>query len=88
MMFVQGSGVMKPIDKIVARTFDEDVMTAAAVVEKLFDAFIPGFVAEFAPDEAELAGAFLEAALSEGDALDSAIDLENTIVRRNGAGRE
>ncbi len=42
--------------------------------EKLFDAEIPGFQAEFDPDEAEHLGAFIEDALSEQDALDSSTD--------------
>ncbi len=42
--------------------------------EKLFDAEIPGFQAEFDPHEAERLGAFTEDALSEEDALDSHID--------------
>jgi hypothetical protein len=45
-----------------------------AIREKLADALIPGFQAEFDPDEAELVGAFQEDALSEQDALDSAVD--------------
>jgi hypothetical protein len=42
--------------------------------EKLLDAEIPGFQAEFDPLEAERLGAFTEDALSEQDALDSTID--------------
>jgi hypothetical protein len=42
--------------------------------EKLFDAEIPGFQAEFDPIEAERLGAFIEDALSEQDALDSSSD--------------
>ena len=34
----------------------------------------PGFEVEFDPEEAELAGAFVEDALSEQDALDSSPD--------------
>ena len=47
-----------------------------ALREKLLDALVPGFAAEFDPDEAQRAGAFAEDALSEADAADSAIDLE------------
>jgi len=47
-----------------------------ALSEKLLDALVPGFAAEFDPDEAQRAGAFAEDALSEADAADSAIDLE------------
>lgn len=42
--------------------------------EKLADAEIPGFQAEFDPIEAERLGAFIEDALSEQDALDSSSD--------------
>jgi len=44
------------------------------IQEKLLDAEIPGFQAEFDPSEAERLGAFTEDALSEQDALDSTID--------------
>ena len=44
------------------------------IQEKLLDAEIPVFQAEFDPLEAERLGAFKEDALSEEDALDSAID--------------
>lgn len=45
------------------------------IQEKLLDAEIPGFQAEFYPLEAERLGAFTEDALSEQDALESSIDL-------------
>ena len=44
------------------------------IQEKLLDAEIPGFQAEFDPLEAERLGAFTEDALSEQDALESSID--------------
>ena len=44
------------------------------IQEKLLDAEIPGFQAEFDPLEADRLGAFTEDALSEQDALDSTID--------------
>ena len=43
--------------------------------EKLLDAMTPGYQAEFDPDEAEQAGAFVEDALSEQDAAESGDDL-------------
>ncbi|SDH45863.1 conjugal transfer protein TraD [Nitrosomonas sp. Nm132] len=46
----------------------------SVIQEKLLDAEIPGFQAEFDPIEAERLGAFKEDALSEQDALDSTID--------------
>jgi hypothetical protein len=52
-----------------------DPVTEAVLNEKLADAHTPGFWAEFAPDEAELAGAFEESALGEADAEASDIDL-------------
>lgn len=42
--------------------------------EKLGDAMTPGFQAEFDPDEAQHAGAFVEDAISEVAALDSVSD--------------
>ena len=44
------------------------------VIDKLHDAQTPGYHAEFDPEEAESAGAFVEDALSEEDALDSVHD--------------
>ncbi|MBL0011374.1 MAG: conjugal transfer protein TraD [Nitrosomonas sp.] len=44
------------------------------IQEKLLDAEIPGFQAEFDPLEAEILGAFTEDALNEQDALESTID--------------
>jgi len=52
-------------------TSDKDSL----VKEKLIDAMTPGYQVEFDPEEAELAGAFIEDALSEKDALESSIDL-------------
>jgi hypothetical protein len=45
-----------------------------SIHEKFADAMTPGFQAEFDPAEAEAAGAFVEDALTEADALDSAHD--------------
>lgn len=45
------------------------------VRDKLRDAGTPGFLAEFDPEEAALAGAFEEDALTLAEALDSATDL-------------
>lgn len=42
--------------------------------EKLLDAQVPGFQAEFDPIEAEQLGAFIEDSLSEQDARDSSGD--------------
>lgn len=50
------------------------------LTEKLADLSIPGFVAEFDPDEAERAGAFEEDALSEEDARESVIDLPEALA--------
>lgn len=47
----------------------------AVIGEKLIDAMTPGFQAEFDPDEADQAGAFIEDALSEEDAMASDVDL-------------
>ena len=61
-------------------TFDDQANAAAAVREKLADAMTPGFQAEFDPEEAERAGAFVEDALSESDAAESDADLVNAAV--------
>ncbi len=58
-----------PID---AETDNPDIQEV--ITDKLLDAEIPGFQAEFDPLEAERLGAFEEDALSEQDALDSTID--------------
>ena len=58
-----------PID---AETHNPDIQEV--IQEKLLDAEISGFQAEFDPLEAERLGAFTEDALSEQDALDSTID--------------
>lgn len=50
---------------------------AAIVREKFIDANTPGFIVEFDPEEAEYAGAFIEDALSEEDALASVYDPRN-----------
>jgi hypothetical protein len=46
-----------------------------ALRQKLIDAMTPGFVVEFDPGEAERAGAFVEDALTEEEAADSMMDL-------------
>jgi len=54
---------------------NDDSATKNQVIEqKLADAEIPGFEAEFDPLEAEKLGAFTEDALSEQDAKDSCGD--------------
>jgi len=58
--------------KISAQEPNDDVLH-----EKLADAMIPGALIEFDPLEAEQVGAFTEDALSEQDAMDSTIDVQN-----------
>jgi hypothetical protein len=54
-----------------------DELTAEAVLnEKLTDLLTPGCIVEFDPDEAERLGAFEEDALSEAEALESSLDLQ------------
>lgn len=53
---------------------DPAAIMREVVLEKMRDAETPGFWAEFSPDEAELAGAFEEDALSEADAVETDID--------------
>ena len=54
---------------------DDNAAAAGALREKLTDAATPGYQAEFDPEEAERAGAFVEDALSEQDAAESGDDL-------------
>ncbi len=50
------------------------------ISSKLADAMTPGYQAEFDPEEAERAGAFVEDALSEQDAAESGADLIDATV--------
>ena len=65
-------------DVTFAEKADDQPNAAGALREKLLDAMTPGYQAEFDPDEAEKAGAFIEDALSEQDAAESDIDLVDT----------
>jgi hypothetical protein len=56
-------------------SFDDEMNAADALREKLADVGTPGFQAEFDPEEAARAGAFIENALSEQDAAESGDDL-------------
>lgn len=58
-----------------ANAAGDQANAGGALREKLLDAMTPGYQAEFDPDEAEQAGAFIEDALSEQDAAESDIDL-------------
>ena len=62
-------------DAISADTLISEGDAVDVLVEKLTDAMVPGAIVEFDPEEAERAGAFVEDALSESDALESGIDL-------------
>jgi hypothetical protein len=66
---------MNTQDNIDDSTIDDKATSDAALREKLTDALILGYQAEFDPEEAEKVGAFQEDALSEQDALDSDVDL-------------
>ena len=61
-----------------ANAAGDQANAGGALREKLLDAMTPGYQAEFDPDEAEQAGAFVEDALSEQDAAESDIDLVDT----------
>jgi hypothetical protein len=58
-----------------AAIFDDKANAADALYEKLLDAQTPGYQVEFDPEEATMAGAFLEDGLSEREATESDIDL-------------
>ena len=57
------------------RAADDAACAAAALRDKLTDILTPGYAAEFDPDEAEQAGAFVEDSLNLQDAADSCMDL-------------
>ena len=59
---------------------DDEAIVAAVIREKFADALVPGCRIEFAPDEAEHSGAFVEDALNEADAADSSIDLADAML--------
>ena len=61
-------------------TVSDTANAAAVLYEKLADAMTPGYQAEFDPEEAEQAGAFVEDALSEADAAESDADLVDAAV--------
>ena len=72
-------------DRLPNRPQIDDAATAADVVrDKLIDAMTPGYQAEFDPEEAERAGAFVEDALSEADALASVVDATVPVERQEG----
>ena len=58
---------------------DDYASATEALREKLTDAQMPGYQAEFDPEEAERTGAFVEDALSEEDAADSNADLVDVL---------
>lgn len=59
----------RPTDReLLEQTTDEKLAAISSV---------PGFDVEFDPEEAELAGAFRETALSEEDALDAIYDADS-----------
>lgn len=59
---------------------DTESTTQGIVYDKLNDALTPGAQIEFSPNEAFMAGAFLEDALSEEDARDSDIDVQDAVA--------
>ena len=68
---------MKQVTQESHINLDDEANARAALHEKLMDALTPGCQIEFDPDEAFKAGAFVEDALSEQDALASDIDAVN-----------
>jgi hypothetical protein len=63
----------------ITEAVNTETSSEAVIREKLIDAMTPGFQAEFDPDEADQAGAFIEDALSEEDAMESDVDLFATL---------
>ncbi|NOU23532.1 MAG: conjugal transfer protein TraD [Methyloglobulus sp.] len=68
---------MNTKDNVTSIQIVKEIPEDAALQDKLSDALVPGFQAEFDPDEADKVGAFVEDALSEQDALESGVDLLN-----------
>lgn len=66
---------MNTKDNVTSIQIVKEIPEDAALQDKLSDALVPGFQAEFDPDEADKVGAFVEDALSEQDALESGVDL-------------
>lgn len=62
---------------------DTESTTQRIVYDKLNDALTPGAQIEFSPNEAFMAGAFLEDALSEEDARESDIDVQDALTVSN-----
>ncbi len=62
-------------DLAALRAIDDKAAADGALREKLADMATPGYQVEFDPEEAEAAGAFVEDALSEEDAIESATDI-------------
>lgn len=58
------------------RPSDRELLEQATNAKLAAISEVPGFETEFDPEEAELAGAFRETALSEEDALDAIYDAE------------
>jgi hypothetical protein len=71
-----------------AAPIDDPRNAADALRDKLIDAQTPGYQAEFDPEEAERAGAFVEDALSEEDAAASHIDQTDLIATLASVNRE
>ena len=67
---------------------DDEESAAAALREKLTDILSAGYEAEFDPDEAEQAGAFMEDALSAQDAAESSVDAIDSSVAASGTQKE
>lgn len=57
-------------------SFQKEMTQSELVDKKLNDAMVPGFVVPMDPDEAEMAGAFEETAMSLEDALESSNDID------------
>lgn len=59
---------------------DNEADKAKTLDEKLVDPLTPGQHVEFSPEEAEQAGAFIEDAISEEDAMESDTDLKDATI--------
>ena len=59
---------------------DDQIHGVDVIAEKLKDALTPGYQVEFDPEEAEQAGAFVEDALSEQEAMESDVDVLDVLA--------
>ena len=63
---------------MIVEKVSQELLLQQVLEEKLRDAQTPGYQVPFDPYEAEIAGAFVEDAIEQNEAFDSAVDLPGT----------